>query len=68
MTSALQKTGRDSDNCILTAILKRKSGTVIKFDNPDKNKLLANQTQSLSSRDVLKEQPSCSFNMLAISL
>ena len=29
------------------------SGTFIKFDNRDQNKLLANQTSSYSSRDML---------------
>ena len=36
----------------------KQSGTVIKFDNLDQNKLLANQTPRLSSRDTLSTQPS----------
>ena len=36
----------------LSALLEQ-SGTVIKFDNQDQNKLLANQTSSYSSRDML---------------
>ena len=33
-------------------ILVNQSGTVIKIDNLEQNKLLANQTPSLSSRDT----------------
>ena len=36
----------------------KQSGTVIKFDNLDQNKLLANQTPRVSSRDTLSTQPS----------